>query len=294
MVYLVKLKKILIFSIVMSVSIFSYIEANPFEENLWYAEESERLFLTILEVKKIEKEKIRQLEDIKMEEEYAEIKRQLQLDKDIKKKEEEYNYIRFKRIHLQQAKKEKEDREKKYSLVRAERIYLQQIDKEKKQRDKKYNIVRDERIRLEKVDNTHNKNINPKREIKKKSKKRPAGRKVIAKIDLSEQTMMVYRDGELLYTWKTSTGKQGYHTPRGNYRPTIIKEMHYSSKYNDAPMPYSVFFKRGYAIHGTTSVEKLGVKSSHGCIRLHTSDAKKFYELVEENGKRYTKIKIVN
>ena len=51
-------------------------------------------------------------------------------------------------------------------------------------------------------------------------------------------------------------------------------------------MPYVVFVRGGYAIHGTTSgnIPKLGKKASHGCIRLHPDNGKIFNELVRKAG----------
>ena len=46
--------------------------------------------------------------------------------------------------------------------------------------------------------------------------------------------------------------------------------MWYSRKYDMSPMPYSVFFRGGYAIHGTGYVKQLGRPASHGCVRLHS------------------------
>ena len=71
----------------------------------------------------------------------------------------------------------------------------------------------------------------------------PAGAKaaVVAHIDLSQQTMRVYVNGVRRYTWRVSTGRGRYRTPTGSWRPTFLKRRHYSSKYNNAPMPYSVF-----------------------------------------------------
>ncbi|MCK5535459.1 MAG: L,D-transpeptidase, partial [Bacteroidales bacterium] len=85
---------------------------------------------------------------------------------------------------------------------------------------------------------------------------------IFTTIDILNQNMKVFKGKELLYTWKVSTGKNGHRTPRGNYKPIHTTKMHYSSKYNNAPMPYSVFFHKGYAIHGTNSVSKLGKKAS--------------------------------
>lgn len=118
--------------------------------------------------------------------------------------------------------------------------------------------------------------------------------KLVAKIDISQQRMRVYRGNKLLYNWKVSTGKRGFRTPTGNYKPKTMEKMHYSRKYNNAPMPYSVFFRGGYAVHGTRSVKRLGRPASHGCVRLRTSNAKKFYSLIRKAGKRNTSIKIVH
>ena len=47
-------------------------------------------------------------------------------------------------------------------------------------------------------------------------------------------------------------------TPRGSYAPTGLQRMHYSKKYHMSPMPYSIFFRGGYAIHGTYATGALG------------------------------------
>ncbi len=74
---------------------------------------------------------------------------------------------------------------------------------------------------------------------------------VVARIDISKQTMTVVEDGNVLYSWAVSTARSGYRTPRGSYRPIRMHKMWYSHKYHMSPMPYSIFFTGGYAIHGT-------------------------------------------
>ena len=118
--------------------------------------------------------------------------------------------------------------------------------------------------------------------------------KVVAKIDISQQRMRVYRGNKLIYNWKVSTGKKGHNTPTGHYKPKSMEKMHYSRKYNNAPMPYSVFFRGGYAVHGTRSVSRLGRRASHGCVRLRTSNAKKLYSLIRKVGRHNSSIKIVH
>jgi lipoprotein-anchoring transpeptidase ErfK/SrfK len=122
----------------------------------------------------------------------------------------------------------------------------------------------------------------------------PASANVNVHIDISSQTMTVSVDGWYYATWKVSTARDGYWTPRGSFRPWGLKRMYYSRKYDNSPMPYSVFFKGGYAIHGTGSIRSLGRPASHGCIRLHPSNAATLYDLVREYGRHNTRIRITN
>ena len=117
---------------------------------------------------------------------------------------------------------------------------------------------------------------------------------IIARIDISDQTMTVMEDGNVLYSWSVSTARQGYRTPRGTFRPIRMHKMWYSHKYHMSPMPYSIFFHGGFAIHGTDAVKYLGRPASHGCIRLHPSNAKTFYDLVQSRGAQNTRIVLVN
>lgn len=115
---------------------------------------------------------------------------------------------------------------------------------------------------------------------------------VVARVNLSSQTMHVKVDGRYYARWKISSGRKGYRTPTGTWRPKWTARMHYSSKYNYSPMPYSVFYNRGYAVHGTNYVRRLGRPASHGCIRLHTANARQFYNLVKRHGRRNTVISV--
>jgi lipoprotein-anchoring transpeptidase ErfK/SrfK len=117
---------------------------------------------------------------------------------------------------------------------------------------------------------------------------------VEARVSISKQTMTVTRQGRVLYKWKVSTARKGYVTPRGTYRPQRLHRMWYSRKYEMSPMPYSVFYHGGYAIHGTNAVKRLGTPASHGCVRLHTANAARFYALVKEAGPANTRIVVTN
>ncbi len=120
-----------------------------------------------------------------------------------------------------------------------------------------------------------------------------AANQIVAEVDISEQRMVVLVDGRPTFNWKVSTAGKGYVTPVGAFKPTRLHEMWYSKKYDNAPMPHSVFFHGGYAVHATPYVKRLGRPASHGCIRLHPDAASDFYALVEAFGPANTSIVIV-
>lgn len=113
---------------------------------------------------------------------------------------------------------------------------------------------------------------------------------LVAKVDISSQTMTVIQNGKVAYRWPVSTARKGYVTPTGTWRAKRVHRMWHSRKYNMSPMPYSVFYHRGYAIHGTDAVSRLGRPASHGCVRLHTANARTFYQLVKKHGMRNTRV----
>ncbi|MGE0213237.1 MAG: L,D-transpeptidase [Parvibaculaceae bacterium] len=119
-----------------------------------------------------------------------------------------------------------------------------------------------------------------------------ASASIVASIDLSEQRMALIVDGEYVADWPISSGRRGYNTPTGTYRPRALKRMHYSRKYDNSPMPHSVFFYGGYAIHGTGYLKQLGRPASHGCVRLHPRNAAILFNLIRDYGMRNTRITI--
>ena len=117
---------------------------------------------------------------------------------------------------------------------------------------------------------------------------------LVAKVDVSQQTMTVIRHGEVIYQWPVSTARKGKITPRGSYSPQSLSRYHKSSLYNNAPMPYSIFFRGNYAVHGTNQVSRLGRPASAGCVRLHTENAAKLFALVKKHGFKDTQIVVQN
>jgi hypothetical protein len=115
---------------------------------------------------------------------------------------------------------------------------------------------------------------------------------VTVRVDMSSQTMRVDATTGEFYVWKISTGRVGYRTPNGTYRPQRLEKFWRSRKYGMAPMPHSIFFHAGYAIHGTNEVSRLGRTASHGCIRLAPGNAAALFGLVQRHSMAATRIVI--
>ncbi|WP_425532001.1 L,D-transpeptidase [Ancylobacter koreensis] len=118
----------------------------------------------------------------------------------------------------------------------------------------------------------------------------PPPRNVVAQISLSKQRMEVIVDGQTRYSWPVSTARKGYRTPTGSYGVERMHRRYFSRKYDNAPMPYAIFFHRGWAIHGTGDLRRLGRPASHGCVRLHPNNAAALFALVKDYGRDNTRI----
>lgn len=111
---------------------------------------------------------------------------------------------------------------------------------------------------------------------------RPASADILVNISKTSQRMSVLVDGTARYNWLVSTGTKRHTTPNGVYKPEWLAKKWRSRQYKNAPMPHSIFFYRGYAVHGTTDIKRLGKVASHGCVRLHPANAAKLYSLVQK------------
>jgi hypothetical protein len=113
---------------------------------------------------------------------------------------------------------------------------------------------------------------------------------VLIAVDKSTQHMTVSVDGFTRYDWPISTGRPGFDTPNGTFHPQWMSQMHYSKQYENAPMPHSIFFTKGEAIHGFTDTPFGLAAVSHGCVRLPPSDAAALYQIVSQEGMPNTTI----
>ena len=107
---------------------------------------------------------------------------------------------------------------------------------------------------------------------------------LVVNISKSQQRVAVIVNGSEAYRWPVSTGRRGYATPSGVYHPERLERHWYSRKYENSPMPWSVFFHGGYAVHGTLEVSHLGRPVSHGCVRLKPEQAYTLYSLIQREG----------
>jgi lipoprotein-anchoring transpeptidase ErfK/SrfK len=115
---------------------------------------------------------------------------------------------------------------------------------------------------------------------------------VLVRIDKFSQRMAVSVDGRLAHVWPVSTGRGGYGTPSGRFRPQWLARSWFSTRYYGSPMPHSIFYYKGYAIHGTNHISRLGGPASHGCVRLHPGHAATLFRLVRRAGTANTAIVI--
>jgi hypothetical protein len=122
----------------------------------------------------------------------------------------------------------------------------------------------------------------------------PAHADLLVNISKSQQRVSVTIDGTEAYRWAVSTGRRGHDTPAGNFRPQRLERHWYSRQYEMTPMPWAMFFHRGYAMHATTEVTNLGRVASHGCVRLRPDNAATLYSLVRRQGMANTKIVVLN
>jgi hypothetical protein len=122
----------------------------------------------------------------------------------------------------------------------------------------------------------------------------PAEARLDILVDKATQRMLVIQDGFMRYIWPVSTGRDELATPSGVYTPQRLERNWFSSAYYNSPMPYSIFFHNGYAIHGSSAINQLGGPASHGCVRLHPHHAALLFDLVQREGPDKTTIEVTD
>ncbi|MDL5155833.1 L,D-transpeptidase [Actinomycetospora termitidis] len=91
-------------------------------------------------------------------------------------------------------------------------------------------------------------------------------------VSLSAKRAWLVQGGEVVASAPITSGRPGERTPTGTFHVTWKDADHRSSEFDDAPMPWSVFFHGGIAFH-TGSLSR----QSAGCIHLSDAVAKRFF-----------------
>jgi len=125
---------------------------------------------------------------------------------------------------------------------------------------------------------------------KHKPKAAPLPPIVVVNINVSRQSLALSVNGWPSGWWQVSTAGVGYHTPRGTFHVQRMARVYFSKKYDNSPMPNSLFFDGGIAIHGSYHIKSLGRPVSHGCVRLRPENAAQLYALTEQYGPSRTQI----
>lgn len=99
-------------------------------------------------------------------------------------------------------------------------------------------------------------------------------------VNLSEQMLYAHDGDELVDSFVVSTGTA--------YYPTVTGEYKIYAKYTSSDMagpgyylpdvPYTMYFYKGYGIHGTYWHDNFGTPMSHGCVNMRTSEAEWLFD----------------
>lgn len=106
-------------------------------------------------------------------------------------------------------------------------------------------------------------------------------------VDVSEQTLVLYRGEVPVYATLVSSGLVGHDTPRGEFR--IRRKFVSDTMANLGPdagdesyriddVPWTQYFDGSVALHGAFWHHRFGLQRSHGCVNLAPADARRVFE----------------
>ncbi len=107
-------------------------------------------------------------------------------------------------------------------------------------------------------------------------------------VNVSEQTLVVYRGRTPVFATLVSTGLQGHDTPRGHFRierKFVGRTMDHigpdtgNDSYRIEDVPWTQYFDRSLAVHGAFWHDRFGTPRSHGCINVSPPDARRLFFL---------------
>jgi lipoprotein-anchoring transpeptidase ErfK/SrfK len=98
-------------------------------------------------------------------------------------------------------------------------------------------------------------------------------------VNLSAQTLTAYEGNTPVRSTLVSTGLSGTPTPTGQFRIYVkyVSTLMTGPGYYLPNVPYTMYFYRGYSLHGTYWHSNFGHPMSHGCVNLPTPEAEWLY-----------------
>lgn len=106
-------------------------------------------------------------------------------------------------------------------------------------------------------------------------------------VDLSNQFAALYEGDRMTYVTLISSGDDGHETPTGTFRveskhisATMDNEDNPSGPYMIQDVPWVAFFRGAYALHGAFWHDRFGLPTSHGCVNLAPTDARRFFNFI--------------
>ncbi len=112
----------------------------------------------------------------------------------------------------------------------------------------------------------------------------PADGKRWIEIDISDQSLTAWQGDVPVFQTTVSTGKPGWRTLPGEfkvYRKYEATRMT-GPDYDTPDVPWTMYYFRGFAIHGAYWHNNFGTPVSHGCVNLRVPEAKALYEWAAE------------
>lgn len=106
-------------------------------------------------------------------------------------------------------------------------------------------------------------------------------------VDLDQQVLIAYEGATPVYATLVSTGRKKWRTPIGVYRVREKAERRRMrspdgarAHWDVAEVPWSMGFRKNFALHGAYWHDGFGTPRSHGCVNLSPADAARLFDFV--------------
>lgn len=98
-------------------------------------------------------------------------------------------------------------------------------------------------------------------------------------VDLSDQTLIAWEGTKKVYDFLVSTGMAGTPTVTGEYHiyQKLVSTRMVGAGYDLPNVPHTMYFYKGFALHGAYWHNNFGQPMSHGCVNLSLEDAETLF-----------------